>query len=262
MNLCIHLSVCVSPNELTCNWFGSESESVPNRCAFHSFFCCCCWSLDAPTYTHTHVLWRTKRNVIVYIHMYVCIVCRDMFESRPSSSPGRPTHFSLIAASHFALQTDKQTCVHECICVCVCACILSILFYVHLFTVLDSEICTAGSDRQGTELTFSQIANEYVFFQLRSLPHSLTHTHTCTRAPRTFIARCDHNQRATQTQWERHASIHMYICMYVVYAWIHTNTSTYAYICMHMCVHRHACMYACKFMNSSDPSTCFDLISR
>lgn len=116
-----------------------------------------------PTRTHTSTLAHRKKRYCV--HTYVCIVCRDMFASHPSTSPAGLHAFlwSRPRTLH-CRQTNKHMCTSVYIHMCVCACILSILFYVHLFTVLDSEICTAGSDRQGTELTFSQIANEYVFF--------------------------------------------------------------------------------------------------
>lgn len=193
--------------ELVCNWFGLVSESVPNRCAV--FFFCRCWSLDAPTYTRT--LANRKKRYCVHI------VCRDMFTSRPPTSPAGP---------HTFLLTRPRTlhCRHtnKYVCMCLCACILSIIFYVHLFTVLDSEICTAGSDRQGTELTFSQIANEYIFFSCDRC-RTLWHTHA--RVPLAPLSLA-----AISTSGPHRHTVR-YMQAYI-YAWIHASTGTYAYICM------------------------------
>lgn len=126
----------------------------------------------------------------------------------------------------------RQTSVYVYAYVCNCVCILSILFYVHLFTVLDSEICTAGSGRHGTALTFSQIANEYVFFSVAIIAAlSDTHMHTCP----------SHLYRSLRSQLAGHTRVSkrdMQACRII-------HTLAHMHACIHICTYIYACMYIC-----------------
>lgn len=160
--------------------FGSRLEFVPNRfsvaCRCHRCCCCCCWSLAADAHTRTHT------------HVYVfCMYISSVRHARVLPATPLPAHTlswprpRILQCRHPSI---RVLCLYMYICICVC--ILSILFYVHLFTVLDSEICTAGCGRHGTSLTFSQISNEYVF--LFSCDHE-TYIHTHTHVPLSHLYR-------------------------------------------------------------------------